>query len=58
MTPGTVQRTTFKENSGADAGTILGGEALDMQNPASDHFIWWLSRAIISFCSSRPMEVK
>jgi hypothetical protein len=39
VAPGTVQWTAFEEDSSADSGTILGGEALDVKDLARYHFI-------------------
>jgi hypothetical protein len=58
VAPGTAQRTTLEENRAADTWPVLGGEALEMQDSTGGHFTWWLSRAMISFWSSLPMEVK
>jgi hypothetical protein len=46
------------KNTVVRAGTVLGGKALQVQDTSGGHRIWWLSRAMISFCNSRPMAVK
>ena len=69
VAPGAAQRAALEEHGGADARPVLGGEALQVQNGAGDvcrrnsivlnwYHIWWLSRAMISSCSSLPMVVK
>ena len=60
MAPGAVQRAAFEEDRGADARPIFGGEALQVQDQSFERSSqsWWLSRAMISSCSSLPMLVK
>ena len=62
-----LQRAALVKHGGADARPVLRGETLQVQNGAGDAgeaivrlliYIWWLSRAMISSCSSLPMVVK